>query len=156
MNDGICLGRVCLDQRPGIWAAILRWEREATRVEQCVDSLLDCLDFLTAQQFLKLREHCSVRMRQLLFEPAQFAQQIGGDWLPGIIPDDRAQFGLSVKAQPLVDRHDAGIAGAQAVPPLAIRVVGDDIEEGQSLKAVPEIGIVAEGEEVRVLVALDV
>src|SRR5262249_61009318 len=62
------------------------------------------------------------------------------------VPDDRAELRLGVERQRVVDRVDAAVGAEQAVAGFAIGVVGDEVEETETLKTLDVRGILAQRE----------
>src|SRR2546428_704393 len=60
--------------------------------------------------------------------------------------DHRAQLGLDVEAEPVVDGPDAAVGSEQAVAALAVGVVGDQIERADPGELITVRGLLAERE----------
>src|SRR6266536_2505610 len=82
---------------------------------------------------------------ELLGHPAHVGQQRWRDRLAGEVPDHRADLRLGREAHAVIDHPDSSPGTEEAVPALAVGVVGDHVEggDGPELIRVP----VAEGEE---------
>ena len=70
---------------------------------------------------------------------AHGAELAGRQRLAGELPDHGAQLEVGGEAQPVVDRPDP-VAGEQAVAALAVGVVGEDVEHGDRLQLVVQLG----------------
>ena len=65
---------------------------------------------------------------QGVVEGREIVDDGAGELLAGELPDDGAQLGLAVEAQPVVDGPDGVVLTEDAVTALAVGVVGDDVE----------------------------
>ena len=59
---------------------------------------------------------------------AQVVEERGGDLFTGELPDDGAELRFAVETQRVVDGPDGAVVPEDAVPALAVGVVGDDVE----------------------------
>ncbi len=83
-------------------------------------------------------------------------EQGSGDGVAGEVPDHGAQLEGCQEAQPVVDAPDPPVVAAQHVAALAVRVVGDVIEQGDPPQlAVGLGGILEQGEVMLLEVAVD-
>src|SRR5438445_255981 len=62
------------------------------------------------------------------------------------VPDHRAQLGLDVEAEAVVDGVDGAVLAEQAVAALAVGVVGDQVEGADALEALVMLGALAQRE----------
>ena len=82
----------------------------------------------------------------MLDEPTQVVAHVVGQRLTGKFPDHRAELGIDVEAQTVVDRPDAPVGTEQAVAALAIGVVGHQIERADAREPVAVRRVLAQGE----------
>ncbi len=109
-------------------------DREPTGLEQRPGAPADGLD-------LAGREKGSQRVGWSVGHPGQVVDEPGGKALSGELPDHRAQLRLGVEAQAVVDGPDPAVLAEDAVPALAIGVVGHDIE-GADRSQLVVVGVV--------------
>ena len=72
---------------------------------------------------------CRLVTADAFLEPFQITQHGIRNRLPGVVPDHRAQFRLTVKCDAVVNRPDLPRAIDQAVTALAIRIIEQRIKE---------------------------
>ena len=80
-------------------------------------------------------------------DPAHVVQQRLGNGLAAEGPDHRAQLGLHVEGQAVVDGVDGAVRSEQAVAALAVGVVGEEVEDAHAPEAVVVGGVLDQGEE---------
>ena len=72
---------------------------------------------------------------QLVLEGGQVSGQLGGEGLPGEIPDDGAQLGLGVEADAVVDQPEVIVRIEKDVAALAVGVVDQQVEQRHRAQA---------------------
>ena len=76
------------------------------------------------------------RRAALVGQPDRTREQVVGHRLPGEVPDHRAQLGLAVERQPVVDRPHAPVVAREAVAALAVGAVGEQVEAADRAQGV--------------------
>ena len=74
-------------------------------------------------------QHRVVGAVEQFLQPAQVLLELLRDWLAGEVPDYRAQLGVGVERQAVIDAPYALVDAEQRVASLAIGVVGQQVEE---------------------------
>ena len=70
---------------------------------------------------------------QSALEYFQHSNQVGGDGLPGEIPDNGTQLVLGVETQAMVDQVElAGAFLKENVAAFAVRIIDQQVEQGHS------------------------
>src|SRR4029450_9950337 len=71
------------------------------------------------------------------------------------VPDDRAELGVLVEDQPVVDGEDAPRRPEEAVPALAVGIVGEEVEEADAAEGVVVRRVLHQAEVVLFEVGMD-
>lgn len=110
---------------------VFRRIRKDAAGEELLDTAAERVDFPAREQRgQRLRERGWGRKSR--FEPAQIIQNSHRDRFPRKIPDDRPELWVLVECDSVVDAPDGSVFAEQEMPALAIRVVDDRIEDGNS------------------------
>src|SRR2546425_8101113 len=136
-----------LNNRPGV-AIGAPFTRESAGLSQPPRPRDEDVALLLVQQ---LRERGG---RPLFHESSQVVAHAVGQRLAREIPDHRAQLGLDVETETVVDGPDAAVGSEQAVAALAVGVVGDQVEDADAREPVAVRGLLAEREVVLLEVRL--
>src|SRR5574341_2292481 len=111
--------------------------RIRSNLEGTLDALEKDVNFHRVEQLAQYRSHAcaAVRVRR---ESFQILKERLRNGLAAEFPDDRSQLWLGVKRQTVIDAPDCLVRAFQAMPALSVRVVGDQVEQGDTLKLLGE------------------
>lgn len=131
-------------QRTGTFGGLPTERDIASRIELGIDRVGEQVGAAAPERvhLFRRQEAAEERLdeRAVPDEPFQVGEQVGRNRFAAEVPNDRAQLGVDVEGEPVVDPPQTAIVPAtEQVARLTIGVVGEQIEYGDALQLITQI-----------------